>query len=51
VPDQIKEALELVGFNEYFNIIDTVSAALEYAANLPAGDSTTPAQPPLPEKE
>jgi anti-anti-sigma factor len=51
VPDPIKEALELVGFNEYFNIIDTVAAALEYAANLPAGDSTTPAQPPLPKTE
>ena len=46
VPDRIRDALELVGFSEYFTIIDTVSAALEFAANLPsdhaAGDAAVP---------
>ena len=48
VPTHIREALEMVGFAEYFNIFDTVTAALEYVANLPAGDSTTYAPPPPP---
>src|SRR5687767_12184996 len=46
VPDHIRDALETVGFAEYFNIFDNVTAALEFAANLPAGDSTTDASPP-----
>ena len=46
VPDPIREALETVGFTEYFNIFDNVTAALEFAAELPAGDSTTDASPP-----
>jgi hypothetical protein len=50
VPDQIREALELVGFAEYFSIFDNVTSALEFAANLQAGDSTTDAPPPAPEK-
>lgn len=37
VPANIREALELVGFTEYFNIVDPVSAALEYAENWPMG--------------
>ena len=45
VPDQIHEALELVGFTEYFHIFDSVSSALEFAGNLPAGKSTADAQP------
>ena len=45
VPDLIHEALELVGFTEYFHIFDSVSSALEFAANLPAGKSTADAQP------
>jgi anti-sigma B factor antagonist len=50
VPNLVHEALELVGFTEYFNIFDTVTLALEFAANLPAGDSTTDAPPPPPGK-
>ena len=40
VPARVYEALELVGFTEYFHISDSVSSALEFAANLPAGEST-----------
>jgi anti-sigma B factor antagonist len=50
VPDHIREALELVGFIEYFKIIDPLSAAVEYAGNLPARVPTTGSQPPSPEK-
>ena len=50
VPDLIHEALELVGFAEYFNIFDDVTSALEFAENLPAGDSITDAPPPPPGK-
>ena len=46
VPKQMHEALELVGFTEYFNIFDTVTSALEFTANLPAGDSTPDAPRP-----
>jgi anti-sigma B factor antagonist len=45
VPDHIREALELVGFTEYFHISESVAAAMEYAANLSAGDSMTGNQP------
>ena len=41
VPDNIREALELVGFTEYFKILNDVSSALEFAENLPTNDSTT----------
>jgi anti-sigma B factor antagonist len=40
VPDPIREALEIVGFTEYFHIEDSVPAALAFAENLPAGDSS-----------
>lgn len=40
VPALIREALELVGFTEYFHIEDSVQAALAFAENLPAGDSS-----------
>jgi len=40
VPPLIREALELVGFAEYFHISDSVDSASEFAANLPAGEST-----------
>ena len=46
VPENIREALELVGFTEYFKIINDVSSALELAGNLPADDPTASA--PLP---
>lgn len=49
VPENIREALELVGFTEYFKIVNDVSSALEFAENLPAGDSTTSAPVPSPE--
>lgn len=39
VPAIIREALELVGFTEYFHIEDSLPAALAFAENLPAGDS------------
>jgi anti-sigma B factor antagonist len=37
----ILEALELVGFAEYFHISDSVDSASELASNLPSGESTT----------
>ena len=40
VPARVREALELVGFADYFHISDSVDAAVEFAANLPAGEST-----------
>ena len=45
VPPLIHEALDLVGFTEYFHISESVSAAMEYAANLSAGYSSTGNQP------
>jgi anti-sigma B factor antagonist len=36
VPAQVHEALDMVGFTDYFKIIDPASAAIEYADNLPA---------------
>jgi anti-sigma B factor antagonist len=42
-PALIREALDLVGFMEYFHIEDSVSAALAFADNLSAGDSPLPA--------
>jgi anti-sigma B factor antagonist len=49
MPSLIREALDLVGLAEYFNIFDNVTTALEYAENLPAGDSPTNAPLPSPE--
>ena len=40
VPGPIHEALEIVGFTEYFHIEDSVPAALAFAENLPTGDSS-----------
>lgn len=40
VPAPIHEGLELVGFTEHFHIEASVSSALEFAENLPAGDSS-----------
>jgi anti-sigma B factor antagonist len=42
VPPTVHEALETVGFTDHFKIIDPLSAALEYAQNLP-GSSRNPA--------
>jgi hypothetical protein len=41
VPPLIREALELVGFAEYFHISESVDSASEFAANLPASESTS----------
>lgn len=43
VPGNIREALEMVGFTDYFHTFDDVPSALDFAANLPDGDSTTDA--------
>ena len=43
VPGLIRDALEIVGFTEYFHIADSLPAALAFAENLPAGDSSLPA--------
>ena len=48
---RIYEALDLVGFTESFRLFDDVTSALDFAANLPIGDSVANAQPPLPETE
>ena len=45
VPNLVREALELVGLAEYFIMFDNVTSALEFTANLQAGDSTTHAPP------
>jgi anti-anti-sigma factor len=37
VPDLIREALDIVGFTEYFHIMDSVAAALQFAEKLPGG--------------
>ena len=50
VPDHIREALELVGLAEYFNMFDDATSALEFAANLQAVDSHTDAPQPPPDK-
>jgi len=39
VPERVHEALEMVGFTEYFKIINPPSAALQYADNIPSRDS------------
>ncbi|HLF74233.1 MAG TPA: STAS domain-containing protein [Anaerolineales bacterium] len=44
VPDQVREALELVGFTNHFNIFEDVTSALEHARDLSAGGSATGAQ-------
>lgn len=44
VPAQVLEALELVGFTDYFKIIDPPYAAVEYVTNPPAGVSSSAAQ-------
>jgi anti-sigma B factor antagonist len=39
VPARVREALEMVGFTEYFHISDNVASALEFASNRPADAS------------
>ena len=38
VPNRVREALEMVGFTEYFHILDSVDSALEFADHLPTGE-------------
>ena len=45
VPNLIHEALELVGFTEYFRIVNPLAAALAYAEDLPTSDSVVGDQP------
>ena len=47
VPDNIRDALEMVGFADYFHVFEDVNSALDFAANLPADDSHKDALPPL----
>ena len=49
VPENIREALDLVGFTEHFHIFDNVTLAFEFAESLPADDS--PSSAPLPSPE
>ena len=35
VPDGVREALDLVGFTEYFKIIDPPESAVQYIENVP----------------
>jgi anti-sigma B factor antagonist len=46
VSDLIRDALEIVGFTDYFKVIDPLSAALRYAENLSAGVSAPDMPPP-----
>lgn len=45
VPDLIHEALELVGFTEYFRIINPLAEALAFAEDLPSSSSVIGDQP------
>lgn len=47
VRDNIREALEMVGFADYFHTFGDVNSALDFAANLTADDSHKDALPPL----
>lgn len=40
VPDRIHDALELVGFTDYFHMEDNVDVAVTFAENLPTDDSS-----------
>ena len=45
----VREALEMVGFTEFFKVFDTLPSALEYTENPPSADSSS--QVPLPSPE
>ena len=47
VPDNIRNALEMVGFAGYFHLFEDVNSALDFAANLPADQANKDALPPL----
>lgn len=44
VPERVLDALDLVGFTEYFKIIDPPSSAVEYSENPPASISSSSSQ-------
>jgi len=48
IPDNVRDALEMVGFADYFHVFDDVSSALNFAANLPGDESHKDALAPLP---
>src|SRR5215207_2290572 len=48
IPDNVRDALEMVGFADYFHVFDDVSSALNFAANLPGDESHKDALSPLP---
>jgi anti-anti-sigma factor len=48
VPPPVREALELVGFTEYFHMTESVTEAMEYATNRSAGTSAASASPAAP---
>ena len=50
VPELVREALAMVGFTDYFRIIDPPPSAVKYAENL-AMDATSPSAPPTSAKE
>jgi anti-sigma B factor antagonist len=39
VSARVRDALEMVGFTEYFHIADSVSAAVEFATNVSTSES------------
>jgi anti-anti-sigma factor len=45
VPDHVQQALELLGFGEFFNTFNDLSSAIEFAAQLP-DDRIADASPP-----
>ncbi|MDQ3007449.1 MAG: STAS domain-containing protein [Chloroflexota bacterium] len=47
VPDNVRDALEMVGFADYFHVFEDVNSALAFAANLHADDSHKDDLPPL----
>jgi anti-anti-sigma factor len=46
VPEKIRLALAVAGFNELFTIYEDISSVPELAGQKPAGDPTTEAPPP-----
>ena len=47
VPGNISDALEMVGFANYFHTFDDVNSALDFAVKSPVDDSHKDALPPL----
>jgi anti-sigma B factor antagonist len=45
VPASVREVLEVVGFTDFFTILDSVSSAKEFAANLSQDGATRGSKP------